>query len=150
MAIIRNLPSPILIFEARRAFNSYIVDSSCSIAKNCPEKIMKVNGTHYRTIWPSSDNTLAVNVIDQRKLPYSFDSIALTRPEDAHSAIKEMVVRGAGLIGVTAALLPVGRPPPSRGASWCSWCGQIRAKSRGCWCKRGLQLWITIFDHQLE
>ena len=64
---------------------------------------MKVNGTHYRTIWPSSDNPLAVNVIDQRKLPYRFSTTTLTCLEDAHAAIKEMVVRGAGLIGATAA-----------------------------------------------
>ncbi len=61
---------------------------------------MNINGTHYRTIWPIADN--AVEVIDQRVLPYHFVTQTLTRVEDAHAAIQEMVVRGAGLIGATA------------------------------------------------
>ncbi len=63
---------------------------------------MKVNGRHYRTIWPSTDFPSAVEVIDQRKLPHRFTTKTLVHVEDAHSAIRKMVVRGAGLIGATA------------------------------------------------
>ncbi len=63
---------------------------------------MKVNGEHYRTIWPSVDDPSTIEVIDQRKLPYRFTTKSLTRVEDAHDAIRDMVVRGAGLIGAAA------------------------------------------------
>jgi len=61
---------------------------------------MNINGTHYRTIWPVAGK--AVEVIDQRLLPYRFVTRTLTRVQDAHAAIQDMVVRGAGLIGATA------------------------------------------------
>ena len=63
---------------------------------------MKINGKHFRTIWPNPDNNRIIEVIDQRHLPYRFDIEKLTTAEDAHAAIKDMVVRGAGLIGATA------------------------------------------------
>ncbi len=63
---------------------------------------MKVNGTQYRTIWPSTENPPAVKVIDQRQLPHHFVTKTLMQVEDAHAAIQDMVVRGAGLIGATA------------------------------------------------
>lgn len=63
---------------------------------------MKVNGTHYRTIWPSAGNPLEIKVIDQRELPHRFITKTLTRTEDVHAAIQEMIVRGAGLIGAAA------------------------------------------------
>jgi methylthioribose-1-phosphate isomerase len=55
----------------------------------------------FRTIWQTSDNY--VEVIDQRKLPHQFESVKLLTYKDAEIAIKNMTVRGAPLIGATAA-----------------------------------------------
>jgi methylthioribose-1-phosphate isomerase len=63
---------------------------------------MKINGIPYRTIWPTADNT-AVEIIDQTKLPHVFTTLRLNTMRDAERAIREMQVRGAPLIGVTAA-----------------------------------------------
>ncbi len=62
---------------------------------------MRVSGAHYRTIWPTS--TGAVRVIDQSRLPFEFTTVDLETLDDAASAIRAMVVRGAPLIGATAA-----------------------------------------------
>ncbi len=62
---------------------------------------MKIAGRHYRTIWPKGED--AVEVIDQTKLPHEFKTQALNSAEDCARAIKSMVVRGAPLIGTTAA-----------------------------------------------
>ncbi len=63
---------------------------------------MQVDGVPYRTIWLADDGR-AVEVIDQRELPGSFDVLRLQTAEDAAAAIREMAVRGAPLIGATAA-----------------------------------------------
>ena len=63
---------------------------------------MKINGTPFRTIWPTADNT-AVEIIDQTRLPHIFATLRLNTMRDAERAIKDMQVRGAPLIGVTAA-----------------------------------------------
>ena len=63
---------------------------------------MNVEGKHYRTIWlPESSPTL-VQIIDQRHLPHRFVIEDLTSVDDVARAIKDMHVRGAGLIGATA------------------------------------------------
>jgi methylthioribose-1-phosphate isomerase len=62
---------------------------------------MKINGKPYRTIWPKGDDT--VEVIDQTRLPHEFATLALRSKEEAAHAIKAMIVRGAPLIGATAA-----------------------------------------------
>ena len=62
---------------------------------------MKINGRHHRTIWSVGDE--AVEVIDQTKLPHNFATIVLRSAADCARAIKEMIVRGAPLIGATAA-----------------------------------------------
>jgi methylthioribose-1-phosphate isomerase len=62
---------------------------------------MKIRGKSYRTIWPVGDD--AVEVIDQTKLPHEFSTLVLRNKEDAARAIKTMIVRGAPLIGATAA-----------------------------------------------
>src|SRR3954470_13880619 len=62
---------------------------------------MKVNGTHTRTIWLESDQS--VGTIDQTLLPHRYVTIRLETAEDAARAIKTMQVRGAPLIGATAA-----------------------------------------------
>ncbi|TVQ35448.1 MAG: S-methyl-5-thioribose-1-phosphate isomerase [Geminicoccaceae bacterium] len=63
---------------------------------------MKIDGKAYRTIWPSADGR-AVEVIDQTRLPHRFEVLTLHDVEDAARAIERMVVRGAPLIGATAA-----------------------------------------------
>ena len=63
---------------------------------------MKINGRHYRTIWLAADGW-SVEVIDQTRLPHRFETIGLRSVDDAARAIKTMQVRGAPLIGVTAA-----------------------------------------------
>ncbi|MDJ0982642.1 MAG: S-methyl-5-thioribose-1-phosphate isomerase [Kiloniellales bacterium] len=63
---------------------------------------MKVAGQHYRTIWVAEDGW-TVEVIDQTKLPHVFEVLPLKTCEDAARAIETMVVRGAPLIGATAA-----------------------------------------------
>ncbi|MGV6848545.1 MAG: S-methyl-5-thioribose-1-phosphate isomerase [Marinibacterium sp.] len=63
---------------------------------------MKVNGTHYRSIWyDSSDGE--VKIIDQRWLPHDFRIVSLDSLDDFATAIRDMWVRGAPLIGATAA-----------------------------------------------
>ena len=64
---------------------------------------MKVNGNHYRTIWPKQDNPRIIEIIDQRYLPHKFVIEELAAVDDFVAAIKDMHVRGAGLIGATAA-----------------------------------------------
>lgn len=63
---------------------------------------MKINGTAYRTIWLGDDGW-SVEIIDQTRLPHEFVTARLTSLEDAAVAIKTMQVRGAPLIGATAA-----------------------------------------------
>jgi len=64
--------------------------------------IMNVNGTRHRTIWPEATAPEIVNIIDQRQLPFSFVIEQLTTAHQAMEAIRDMHVRGAGLIGATA------------------------------------------------
>ena len=63
---------------------------------------MDVNGAHYRTIWLCDDGW-SVEIIDQRRLPHEFTTQRLRNVEDAAAAIQTMAVRGAPLIGATAA-----------------------------------------------
>ena len=63
---------------------------------------MQVDGVPYRTIWLSGDGR-TVDIIDQTMLPHDFRIVRLETLEDAARAIKTMQVRGAPLIGVTAA-----------------------------------------------
>jgi len=64
---------------------------------------MNVNGIHYRTIWPRKDDQQVIEIIDQRFLPHRFVIEALKTVGDFVAAIRDMHVRGAGLIGATAA-----------------------------------------------
>ena len=63
---------------------------------------MKIEGKEYRTIWFDGQNQI-VKIIDQTKLPHQFIIKELTTIKDAINAIKTMEVRGAPLIGGTAA-----------------------------------------------
>jgi methylthioribose-1-phosphate isomerase len=62
---------------------------------------MKINGKHYHTIWLQDERT--VQTFDQRYLPHQLVVEDLTKLEDFIVAIREMHVRGAPLIGATAA-----------------------------------------------
>ena len=61
---------------------------------------MKIEGKVYRTIWLENN---IVKIIDQTKLPHKFIIKDLKTVKDAINAIKTMEVRGAPLIGATAA-----------------------------------------------
>jgi len=63
---------------------------------------MKVDGTSFRTIWEAESGG-TVEIIDQTRLPHEFAVVALETMEDAARAIADMQVRGAPLIGATAA-----------------------------------------------
>ena len=63
---------------------------------------MLVNGQHLTTIWHEK-NLDEVKIIDQTLLPYEFKILVLNTLSEAAYAIKNMQVRGAPLIGVTAA-----------------------------------------------
>lgn len=63
---------------------------------------MNVNGSHYRTIWPAGDRYGTVCIIDQRHLPHAFVIEELDTVAGFEAAIRDMHVRGAGLIGATA------------------------------------------------
>lgn len=64
---------------------------------------MKIHNTHYHTLWVSKKDSQIIQVIDQRFLPFQFIIQDLKTAADVYTAIKEMWVRGAPLIGVTAA-----------------------------------------------
>ncbi len=63
---------------------------------------MKIGGVAYRSIWLNADGA-TVEVIDQTLLPHRFAIRSLMSLADAEHAIKTMIVRGAPLIGATAA-----------------------------------------------
>ncbi len=63
---------------------------------------MDIKGTHYRTIWLEDDGW-SVRIIDQTLLPHEFSTTCLSSLEETCVAIETMQVRGAPLIGVTAA-----------------------------------------------
>jgi methylthioribose-1-phosphate isomerase len=63
---------------------------------------MRIGGTAWRTIWPDSDGQ-CVHVIDQTLLPFRFETRRLATLTDTARAISTMIVRGAPLIGATAA-----------------------------------------------
>jgi methylthioribose-1-phosphate isomerase len=63
---------------------------------------LKAQGRHYRTIWLNADGR-SVDVIDQRWLPHDFRVETISSVETMATAIRDMWVRGAPLIGVAAA-----------------------------------------------
>ncbi len=72
---------------------------------------MLVNGKHYKTVWMNSGNSFghvaevnnsSVFMIDQNKLPFSFEIVECKTHIDTAAAIKNMTVRGAGAIGAAA------------------------------------------------
>jgi methylthioribose-1-phosphate isomerase len=63
---------------------------------------MRVNGEPFTTIW-AGDESGSVRIIDQTLLPHRFETVVIADLAGAARAIKDMQVRGAPLIGVTAA-----------------------------------------------
>ena len=63
---------------------------------------MKVGGKHFRTIWRKTGDEGTVQLIDQRFLPHEFVIEQIRTVEQMATAIREMHVRGAGLIGASA------------------------------------------------
>jgi methylthioribose-1-phosphate isomerase len=71
----------------------------------CPQAVLwfvKVGGKHFRTIWWKPDDERVVQLIDQRFLPHEFVIEDVSTVEQMTTAIREMHVRGAGLIGASA------------------------------------------------
>lgn len=64
---------------------------------------MLVNNKHFITIWVDKKNPKVIKTIDQTLLPHKFKIISLKSSNDIIKAIKNMVVRGAPLLGVAAA-----------------------------------------------
>ena len=65
---------------------------------------MNYQGKRWRTIWRNRDDARSsVGVIDQRRLPHEFETLTLRTMEECAEAIRNMTVRGAPLIGATAA-----------------------------------------------
>jgi methylthioribose-1-phosphate isomerase len=64
---------------------------------------MNVNGIPYRTIWLKQDDPSIVMIIDQRKLPHHFVVEEISSVKQMEVVIKDMHLRGAGLIGAAAA-----------------------------------------------
>ncbi len=63
---------------------------------------VKVDGVAYRTIWTHPAESGVVHVIDQRQLPFRLAMLPVTSVEEMATAITNMTVRGAGLIGAAA------------------------------------------------
>jgi methylthioribose-1-phosphate isomerase len=64
---------------------------------------MKINGKKYQTIWFHPSDYKRIQIINQQLLPFEFKIMDLHTPEEAIFAIKEMLIRGAPLIGATGA-----------------------------------------------
>lgn len=64
---------------------------------------MLVNGKKYRTIWTDNRNKDVVYAINQNKLPFKFEVVKIKSSRAAVIAIKNMIVRGAPLIGAAGA-----------------------------------------------
>ena len=64
---------------------------------------MKIGEKDYRSIWHDERDPGSIHVIDQRKLPFSFEVMTLRSCDEVCDAISTMAVRGAPLIGAVAA-----------------------------------------------
>ncbi|MCK5693799.1 MAG: S-methyl-5-thioribose-1-phosphate isomerase [Bacteroidales bacterium] len=84
---------------------------------------MRIDGTHYRSIWMEDDPGV-VKVIDQRFLPFEFRILELRSMTDAYDAIAGMAVRGAPLIGATAAF---GLYLAAFRSDLQNWCEEVKA-----------------------
>lgn len=73
-----------------------------NLGRRAKGKHMRINGKHHRTIWVAEDGW-TVRIIDQVRLPHELEIVELGDLEAAAVAIETMQVRGAPLIGATAA-----------------------------------------------
>ncbi len=64
---------------------------------------MQIDGRAYRTIWVDPEDGWSIRTIDQTRLPWALEIAHLTTADEAAHAIRAMLVRGAPLIGATAA-----------------------------------------------
>ncbi|MGB0166120.1 MAG: S-methyl-5-thioribose-1-phosphate isomerase [Luteibaculum sp.] len=64
---------------------------------------MKINGKYFRTFWFDQKQKHVLYTFDQRKFPHQTEVFTINDSEKAAKAIEKMIVRGAPLIGVTAA-----------------------------------------------
>lgn len=64
---------------------------------------MKIGNQYYESIWIDESDPRAVKVIDQQRLPFFFEIKDLRSVDDVYSAIENMTVRGAPLIGAAGA-----------------------------------------------
>jgi methylthioribose-1-phosphate isomerase len=64
---------------------------------------MKIDGVPYRSVWIREEDGWSIEIIDQTALPWSFQVLRLTEMVHVADAIRTMRVRGAPLIGATAA-----------------------------------------------
>jgi methylthioribose-1-phosphate isomerase len=64
---------------------------------------MKIGNQYYQSIWIDETDPSIIKVIDQQKLPFFFEIKDLRSVDDVYSAITDMTVRGAPLIGATGA-----------------------------------------------
>lgn len=65
---------------------------------------MNVGAKHFESIWIREDDPFTVQLIDQRYLPFELKVEDVSTPEDMLTAIRDMHVRGAPLIGAAGAL----------------------------------------------
>ncbi len=64
---------------------------------------MRIDGTHYRSVWVDPGDGWSVRIFDQTRLPWSLDILRLVDEAQVAHAIRSMQVRGAPLIGAVAA-----------------------------------------------
>ena len=96
---------PIELYQISReriAGDKPSVSMHFSIFSSQGGELLKVNGQAYRSIWLAADG-VGVEIIDQTQLPFRFVVVRLETLEAAMDAISRMLVRGAPLIGATAA-----------------------------------------------
>ncbi|MFA5102381.1 MAG: S-methyl-5-thioribose-1-phosphate isomerase [Candidatus Thermoplasmatota archaeon] len=76
---------------------------------------MKINGKDYRALWQEGKS---ICFIDQRKLPFAFETFIARTVEDVAVAINDMIVRGAPAIGAAAAYgMALGEKTPEQSAA---------------------------------
>jgi methylthioribose-1-phosphate isomerase len=94
---------------------------------------MLVQGQPYRTIWLKADDAHVVQVIDQTRLPHAFEILDIQTVAEACLAIRNMTVRGAGLIGACAAFgmyLAALEATPANFASFMAQAGRMLRATR--------------------
>lgn len=81
------------------------------------QRVVRRSGEEFRTIWQKPDDPAVIQIIDQRRLPHEYIVEDLQSWQDGARAISDMLVRGAPLIGATAAWSLYLAALESRGAS---------------------------------